>query len=504
MKKSFIYFIKIYFLLLTVLILAGIINCEQPAADARVNENDLHEINISVNDRDIESEGVIDLGTLYGGAQGDEIIVKIENQKRGILKLTGDPVVLLTGSDAGSFQLDLTNLNQSIKGGSFTVFKLKIISIITGQKSLTVTIENNDIDEKDYTFTINVNSEVCGLLVSSSEILYRNNDLFLCEDTVTGYNTDVILTLNNTDSDRSLIIGTVLLSGLDKTHFSIVENCAGFIKPNESTALKIRFNPFSEGEKNADLIISSNDVNFSIYKIKLRGTGVYRHGSIEVSLNEIDSSSVIPIYGYYNYEEVGVTHQKTINFKIKNKQEGVLRLTGEPKVVIGGVNPDSYSIVQQPLTDELFLNETAGFSVTFSPLNEGEKSCIITILSNDPVTPVFSFYLFGHAYMTYPGIEVEGVEHTGSVNISGRRSIIFKITNSGDTDLILTGNPLIQHTATGFYEYTLTQPVLNIIPPGGYTEFKFSFKSYYSESYIEVRIPNNDTTKNPYIFTIYP
>src|SRR4030042_61752 len=124
MKKSFIYFIKIYFLLLSMVILAGIINCEQPAADAKVNENDLHEINIKVNDQKVESEGIIDLGTLYGGAQGDEIIVKIENLKRGVLKLTGDPVVMLAGTDVSSFQLDQTNLNQSVKGGGFTSFKL--------------------------------------------------------------------------------------------------------------------------------------------------------------------------------------------------------------------------------------------------------------------------------------------------------------------------------------------------------------------------------------------
>ncbi|MBN2546947.1 MAG: choice-of-anchor D domain-containing protein [Spirochaetes bacterium] len=502
MIKSFIYLTKIYFLLLSLLISACIISCDQPAAEAKISENDLHEINIKVNGENIESEGIINLGTLYGGALGDEITVRIENLKRGVLKLTGDPLVMLSGNDAGAFQVDETILTNSIKGGSFTLFKLKIVSTVVGQKSLTVTIENNDIDENKYTFTINVYSDICGLIVSNNDLLYYNDDLFTFDNTVAGYNTDVVLTLNNSHSDRSIIIGSILLSGLDKSHFSIVENCAGFIKPHESTAIKLRFNPFSEGEKNAEIIISSNDVNFSIYKIKLRGTGIYRHGSIQVSVNELENNDIIPIYGYFNYENVDVNSEKTVNFKIKNIQEGVLHLTGDPKVVIGGNNSVNFLITKQPETDELFFNETAVFSVKFSPSGEGDKSCIITILSDDLVTPVFNFYLCGHGNPVYPNMVIDQVEYLGNIRIGYDEELNFRIRNTGLADLVLSGNPIIQIISSNLNICIELFPD-QIIPPGFFSDFKISVYGYYGSGNAEVRIPNNDINKNPYIFYIH-
>ncbi|HAS40779.1 MAG TPA: hypothetical protein DCS93_09885 [Microscillaceae bacterium] len=77
----------------------------------------------------------------------------IENTGDGILKLTGNPVVQIVGSDAASFSLT-TQPASTLSKGSQTTFQITFTPTSTGVKQAQVVIANNDADEGSYTFTI--------------------------------------------------------------------------------------------------------------------------------------------------------------------------------------------------------------------------------------------------------------------------------------------------------------------------------------------------------------
>lgn len=83
-------------------------------------------------------------------------------------------------------------------------------------------------------------------------------------------------TVSNT-GDADLVISTITLTGTDAFEFGIQnDNCSGqTIAPSESCTVDVVFSPTSEGSKNADLSIPSNDPYTPTLDVPLTGTGVF-------------------------------------------------------------------------------------------------------------------------------------------------------------------------------------------------------------------------------------
>ena len=92
----------------------------------------------------------------------------------------------------------------------------------------------------------------------------------------------------------------------------------------------------------------------------------------------------------------------------------------------------------------------------------------------------------------------------GNVNVmGGSASGVFTITNSGDIDLLLNGNPVIN--SSGSSSFVVTQTTETSIAPGGNTTFQITYNppnNACSQETATISIDNNDPDENPFVFTV--
>ncbi len=84
-----------------------------------------------------------------------------------------------------------------------------------------------------------------------------------------------------------------------------------------------------------------------------------------------------------------------ITFTITNVGDKPLHLRGEAPVVVSGDDPTLYSVVREP-PNTLAPGASATFRMVFAPTDLGQKSVLVTIITNDRDGQSYSFYVIGN------------------------------------------------------------------------------------------------------------
>ncbi|MFY0675158.1 MAG: choice-of-anchor D domain-containing protein, partial [Bacteroidia bacterium] len=111
--------------------------------------------NVEIKDEDA-SPSVIDI-TDFGGVPVDETIsatFTLKNIGLGLLNLTGNPLVQISGTNASDFTVSAQPSADSIIGLEEITFEIEFKAGAIGVRSAEVTITNNDPDESTYNFNI--------------------------------------------------------------------------------------------------------------------------------------------------------------------------------------------------------------------------------------------------------------------------------------------------------------------------------------------------------------
>jgi len=218
----------------------------------------------------------------------------------------------------------------------------------------------------------------------------------------------------------------------------------------------------------------------------------------------------------------------TRTFTITNTGSSSLTLTGTPHVSLSGSS--DFAITQQPNNSFLSsacvcpaagpLPSSTTFEVTFTPSSLGGQSATVSIASDDPNTPNYTFDIAATAVHTCPphiivqgsSIDIASGDLTPSVDDGtelGKASICdaaivhtFTIKNTGGTPLTLTGNPLVN--IAGSAEFTVSrQPSSSSISAGGNLTFDVAFApSMNGVRTATVTIPSDASNQALYSFSI--
>ncbi|MBY0310470.1 MAG: choice-of-anchor D domain-containing protein [Phycisphaerales bacterium] len=191
-----------------------------------------------------------------------------------------------------------------------------------------------------------------------------------------------------------------MLSGEHADDFEVVRlPVSAGIESGAVARFSVRFNPSALGFRHAVVRFSLAGNPNAVFSFAIRGTGVdlgridvTRNGTIATITPGAPADSSLGTF-FGNIVTVGDRlSQRT--YRITNFGNGPLRLIGTPRVVISGVHAADFVVSAQPLA-EIGGDGVTLFVVRFNPTALGTRSASVTILSNDPTRPSYSFGISG-------------------------------------------------------------------------------------------------------------
>jgi len=321
------------------------------------------------------------------------------------------------------------------------------------------------------------------------------------------YNTgDVNLTLNGTPF--------VEIQGSGAADFSVEEWPATTVEAGGYTYFKVHFDPSVTGDRNATIVIASDDPDEDPFTFAIGGTGTAAP-EIEIRGNGNiihDGSTSTATYDDTDFGTVATLDTNLSHtFTINNSGSADLVLGN------GSINGSGdFDITSSPTTP-VPPGGLTSFVITFDPSSSGVKVAEVEISNNDSDENPFTFYVEGQGedqaeiVVLGKGTEISDndflpslVDDTdfGSAVVTGHQvTHTFTIENQGNGDLVIDLPVYVDWADKD--DFNVTSQPAGTVSPGRSTSFEVSFDpSTMGNKYTYVYIDNNDTDEGTYEFKI--
>jgi hypothetical protein len=167
---------------------------------------------------------------------------------------------------------------------------------------------------------------------------------------------------------------------------------------------------------------------------------------------------------------------------VYNAGDRALTLSGLFRVRITGPAAGDFAVVSDA-SSRLDPSAASPFRVRFTPTAQGLRQATVTIVSNDPDTPVYTFAVSGRGVLR-PAVGVTGKgvaivnndpspsvadgTRLGSANaFMGRLDREFRIVNTGLSGLRFTGSEPVRIESSWPGSFTVVSQPSGVVPPGG-------------------------------------
>ncbi len=460
------------------------------------------DINVRQESTDLpDGIGSYDFGSVQVGNSSAPVTFKIENKGTADLTLNS---VLLTAGDTGDFSIDDALMSSPVSPGSITTFAITFSPTISGFRSATVTIDNDDPDEAPYTFTVDGNGSVIPIpdinLKQDGTQLPNGTGIYTFGSVLEGTSSaPVTFTIEN-NGTGNLTVNSVSLTAGDIFYFSIDDALMSSpVSPGNSTTFTITFSPIISGERSATVTVDNDDPDEATYTFTVEGYGI---PSASPDINVKQGGTQLPDgTGIYDFGSWDIGSSRTRDFKIENKGSLTLNIYG-----ISFVSGDmsQFDIDLSTMSSVISAGGNTTFLITFSPTSVGIKSAVVSIDSDDPDEDPYTFTVEGTGNAApVPGINIkEGLTDypDGSIYDFGVvfSSVIktFTIENNGTADLEIY-NILLTDGDQDDFELD-TSSTSFTVPPISTTDFDVIFDPQSSGSKWRNLEINHNAPGSPY------
>ncbi|MFW6139085.1 MAG: choice-of-anchor D domain-containing protein [Spirochaetota bacterium] len=371
-------------------------------------------------------------------------VFTIENTGSETLRITGLGV---SGGDITQFALDTGTLSSVVPAEGSTCFSVTFKPTRIGEKTLTIIIVSNDPDEGNFEFTLTgdalASTTKTGpdikVLNCSTEILQGDVGMDFGEVEVGHISSSVSFYLEN-NGDSDLMIYDIYLTGTDSDHFDVDDSSTSYTLASGRTAkLPVCFQPQSTEEKQASLVILSDDPDEEEFSFILNGYGS-AVPQPDINVQQADTQTdILNGYGAYDFGTVEVDKSSSVTLNIQN--------TGTADLTLNSITyPTGFTGTALP-SIPIAPDGSADFSLTFEPTADTDYSGPLKIESNDPDEIPYRFTVSGTGSSTgVPDINVMqdsltiqngGSYDFGSVLVGTSKQVEFTVENKGTSDLIV-------------------------------------------------------------------
>lgn len=344
--------------------------------------------------------------TEFGNVKVGNTLVRtftIRNTGVNPLKLTGTPVVEITGPNASEFTVTQDPGSITLEQGQNTTFSVTFEPTAAGVRTATVSIANNEVAKNPYTFAIQGTGGVPEIEVLGNNIVIVNNaDPLETNDTIfpgtdVSQTSERTFTIKNVGDDPLVLTGTApnFVTRSGSNTFSVKNQPAKTtLAKDETTTFTIEFKPTSAATFNATFSILNNHVERSPYQIKVRGQGTGPEMLVQGGdpLRNISRGNTRPAANIGTlFDDTAVSASSTRTFTIKNTGTQPLELT--LPITIDGDHASNFKVTTPPTTP-IAPGADTPFVVTFTPTAEGERNATVSVASNEPLSP-YTFAIRG-------------------------------------------------------------------------------------------------------------
>ncbi|MEZ5302960.1 MAG: choice-of-anchor D domain-containing protein [Verrucomicrobiales bacterium] len=411
-----------------------------------------------------------DFGTVVAGSAPISMTFKITNLGNEDLVFTS----ITENANAFSITSAPAPLSRLAPNAS-TTFNVVLDTSVAGTKYGTVIIATND--PNDGVFAFDVTAVATGtpeIVVEGEEpVLKSRSNIADGDTTPTGSDGTAFGSRGVSDGGetRTFYIrntGTARLT-IDSitdgsSHFSI-GGAPASVGANGEQSFTVTFNPTAIGTHTATITIHNDDANEDPFTFAVSGVGTggmaevsggVNFGTVIASGDTTPSAADNTDFGTVAANSGSVTKA----FRIANRGNANLLIT---TVVEDGA---AWSLSNVPVAVSLAPDASRDFNVVLAPTSAGPKSATITVLTNDPAVPTYTFAVSatatGAALMEVEGSVIAGVfapvanGSTTTVNSNGTDfgshgvsagplTRLFRIRNVGSAlltiDSITEGSP---------------------------------------------------------------
>jgi len=343
------------------------------------------------------------------------ITYTIKNTGPAALNLTGSwPLVTISGTHGGDYSV-FSSPSSTIPTGDSTTFQIGFDPILSGLRSATLTILNNDPDEGSYsigiqgtggsggnptTCEINIQGKLNDIDDNVAVTPSTSNGTDFGSVSLTSGTLSQTFMIHNTGSEDLLLtsLPLITISGAHPDDFSITLDPSSPVAPSGSVPFNVSFNPSHDGLRTAIINIENNDNNESQYTYSIQGFGLtYPEIEVRGNNNIISSGDTTP--GLSDSTDFGDVHPVLVEtyttYTIYNNGDSSLVLTGNPLVALGGEAVGEFTVTSMP-SASIPAGGSSDFTVKFDPAQTGVRNVSVSIENNDNNESPYNFWLTGY------------------------------------------------------------------------------------------------------------
>lgn len=320
-------------------------------------------------------------------------------------------------------------LTAGIDPGTSRILRVTFDPLSPGTKYATITIENDDATASPFTFRVKGLALAPEIAVSGGAALdvdIPDGSNATTTEGGTAFGVVPVFGGSKTRTFRLTNSGSATLSISSATsgqpQFTITGSFPDLLAPGEHVDITITFDPDVNGGQSSLIRILSDDADEATFDFMVSGTGgvggpdisvvgdnstVFTSGQTTVTARDGTDFGTVPIGG-------GAVSR---TFRLENHGNGELNVTALSD------NHARFNVSAIPAAP-LEPGDAHDFTVNFSPDRADVQTAVISITSNDPDTPAFTFTV-GGAGSTQPPAEPE-------INVFGAPDFSVPII-SGDT-----------------------------------------------------------------------
>lgn len=356
------------------------------------------EINIKEGSQNVPDGGSVSF-VCSVGSYVDKTLT-IHNLGDANLVLSGSPIISISGQDASQFSVQ-QQPNSPILPGGTSSFIIRFQPTTSGNKTASIAIANNDLDEGTYDIALNGVNPVPEINIKQGTNNIADGGSISFASNVGSYE-DKTFSIENLGGADLILSGSpiIVITGPNADQFSVQQQPYSLVSPSGSTSFIIRFQPTSMGNKTAAIAISNNDSNENPYDITLNGHTPQPEMEIDWAWDG----------GTYDFGTICIGEWWETTFTIYNYGDANLVLSGTPIVQLSGPDWNYFYVTQQP-SSIVAPGQYTTFNIRFSP-GAGLLQAAISIANNDSDENPYDITLIGTGNIYCPNKIIDSASFT--------------------------------------------------------------------------------------------